>query len=124
MKVEDAVEALGALAQATRLAIFRLLVQAGPGGLAAGAVAQQLELAAPTLSFHLKELAHAGLVDAREQGRFVFYTANYTRMAELLSFLTSNCCRGMPQECFATIESAMIGCCKPAARPQRKEKTR
>ena len=94
MRTSQAVRALAALAQDTRLAIYRLLVQQGPGGLAAGAIAERLELPAPTLSFHLKELANAGLVEPKQDGRFVYYSANYARMNGLLAYLTENCCQG------------------------------
>jgi DNA-binding transcriptional ArsR family regulator len=92
METTDAVRALAALAQETRLAVYRLLVQQGESGLAAGEIAAQLELAPATLSFHLKELAHAGLVRARQEGRFIFYAADFAAMNALLSFLTENCC--------------------------------
>jgi DNA-binding transcriptional ArsR family regulator len=93
MKEHDAVIALGALAQGTRLAVFRLLVQAGPDGLTVGRIAEGLDVAAPTLSFHLKELARAGLIESRQEGRFIRCSASFERMNELLSFLTENCCR-------------------------------
>ncbi len=92
MKTNEAVRALAALAQETRLAVFRLLVQQGPSGLAAGEIATALSLSPATLSFHLKELSHAGLVAARQQSRFIFYSANYAAMNGLLAFLTENCC--------------------------------
>jgi ArsR family transcriptional regulator, arsenate/arsenite/antimonite-responsive transcriptional repressor len=94
MKTTDAVKALAALAQDTRLAIYRLLVQQGPGGLPAGTVAERLDVPAPTLSFHMKELAHAGMVAARQEGRFIYYSANYEQMNGLLGYLTENCCQG------------------------------
>ena len=94
MKTAQAVRALAALAQDTRLAIYRLLVQQGREGLSVGTVAQRLDLAAPTLSFHLKELANAGMVESRQDGRFVFYSANYDQMNGLLGYLTENCCQG------------------------------
>ncbi len=94
MKSPAAVQALGALAQGTRLDIFRLLVTAGPAGLAAGRIATALEVAPATLSFHLKAMAHAGLVEARQEKRFIYYSADFERMNELLSFLTQNCCEG------------------------------
>ena len=94
METNDAISALGALAQATRLDIFRLLVQKGPDGLAPGVIAQKLELPNATLSFHLKELAQASLVSARQEGRFIYYTANYSAMNDLVGFLTENCCSG------------------------------
>ncbi len=92
MESKDAVIALSALAQDSRLAVFRLLVQAGPPGLAASEIAQRLDIPANTLSFHLKALSHANLVQSRQDGRFIFYSTNYDRMDELLSFLTENCC--------------------------------
>ncbi len=88
------VRSLAALAQETRLAIYRLLVQQGPQGLAVGAIAEQLKLANATLSFHLKELANAELVTARQQGRFIYYGANYPAMNGLVEYLTENCCQG------------------------------
>jgi ArsR family transcriptional regulator len=92
MESTSAVRSLAALAQGTRLAVYRMLVQHGPSGMAAGEIAAQLDLAPATLSFHLKELSHAGLVQARQQGRFVFYAADFAAMNDLLAFLTDNCC--------------------------------
>ncbi|HVN46154.1 MAG TPA: metalloregulator ArsR/SmtB family transcription factor [Steroidobacteraceae bacterium] len=89
-----AVEALAALAQNSRLQVYRLLVQAGPAGLAASELAERLDIPANTLSFHLKTLSHAALVLARQDGRFIYYSANYERMNALLGFLTENCCGG------------------------------
>lgn len=86
--------ALAALAQESRLAIFRLLVAAGPPGMAAGDIAAKLGLPAATLSFHLKVLSAAGLADAEQQGRYIIYTARFTRMADLIDFLTEKCCSG------------------------------
>lgn len=94
MESSGALAALGALAQATRLAIFRLLVSQGPAGLAAGEIGEHLGLAPPTLSFHLKELSHAGLLRSRAQGRFIFYAPDFDAMNALLSYLTENCCAG------------------------------
>ena len=90
----QAVQRLAALAHATRLAIFRLLVEAGPEGLAAGALAGKLGLPAPTLSFHLKELSQAGLARARPQSRFVIYSADFAAINGLIGYLTENCCGG------------------------------
>jgi DNA-binding transcriptional ArsR family regulator len=87
-----AVAALGALAQESRLAVFRLLVKRGPAGYTPTELADKLGLAAPTLSFHLKGLQQAGLVDVRREGRFLNYTANFTRMNELVGYLTEHCC--------------------------------
>ena len=107
MKPETAVSRLGALAQETRLAIFRLLVQKGPGGLCVGDVQARLKLAAPTLSFHLKELTHAGLVTQERASRNIVYRAAFDRMNALLSYLTENCCQGADCAVKATPES----CC-------------
>ncbi|CAB3728528.1 ArsR/SmtB family transcription factor [Paraburkholderia rhynchosiae] len=90
------VHALGALAHESRLAIFRLLVVAGPDGMAAGEIAQKLGLSPSGLSFHLKDLSHADLVTPRQDGRFVIYTANFNAMTALVGFLTENCCGGTP----------------------------
>jgi len=93
MEINDAVTALAAIAQETRLAVFRALVVAGPDGLSAGRIADALTVAPATLSFHLKELDRAGLVTARQDGRYVIYAANFEQMNALLGFLTENCCR-------------------------------
>lgn len=87
-----AVTALAALAQASRLAAFRLLVSAGPSGMRAGAIADALDMPSPSLSFHLKELTHAGLIEGRSQGRHVIYRAHYENMQALIGFLLENCC--------------------------------
>ena len=96
MESEDAVHALAAPAQASRLAVYRLLVEAGPDGLAASDIAERIGSPANTLSFHLKSLSHARLVTARQQGRFIYYAANFARMGELIAFLTQDCCGGRP----------------------------
>lgn len=96
MEIRTAVTALCALAQETRLAIFRLLVEAGPEGLCAGDIGARLGVAPATLSFHLAQLANAGLVDARQQSRFIFYSANFEAMNGIVGFLTENCCGGRP----------------------------
>jgi len=92
MKSKDVVTALAALAQDTRLAVYRLLVQQGPSGLAAGEIASRLDIAPATLSFHLKELTRAGLATSRQDGRFIYYAASFEAMNELVAFLTENCC--------------------------------
>ena len=92
MESKNAIQALAALAQESRLAVFRLLVQHGPTGVSAGEIAAELKLPPATLSFHLKELSHANLVLARQEGRFVFYSANFEQMGALVAFLTENCC--------------------------------
>jgi DNA-binding transcriptional ArsR family regulator len=94
MEASSAVEALGALAQDSRLQVYRMLVQTGPEGIAASEIAERLKIPANTLSFHLKTLSHAELVLSRQEGRFVYYSANYEQMNSLLKFLTENCCGG------------------------------
>lgn len=94
MENKSAVSALASLAQDSRLEIFRLLVQAGPQGLSAGKIGEATGIPPSSLSFHLKELAIGKLVNARQEGRFVIYTANFDTMNALLSFLTENCCGG------------------------------
>ena len=94
MKLKPAVQSLAALAQETRLAIFRLLVEAGPGGMNAGAIAEAVGVPAATLSFHVAQLTRAGLVAARQESRFIFYSANFAAMDDLIAFLTDNCCQG------------------------------
>jgi ArsR family transcriptional regulator, arsenate/arsenite/antimonite-responsive transcriptional repressor len=111
-----ALKSLAALAQETRLSIFRLLVQAGAEGVAAGIIGETLEVPPATLSFHLKELSHAGLVSSRQEGRFIYYSTDYEQMAALMTFLTQNCCQGMPEACLNVMETALGGCCAPQAR--------
>lgn len=94
-----AVAALGALAQPTRLAIFRLLVEAGAEGRVVGRIGEALDVAPTTLSFHLKTLSAAGLVSARQDGRFVIYTADFDAMRRLVTYLTETCCNGNPAAC-------------------------
>jgi len=106
METTQAVQSLSALAQGSRLAIFRLLVQAGPAGMAAGSIGEKLELPAATLSFHLAGLTRAGLAKSRQDGRFVIYTADFESMNALVGFLTDNCCGG---------QSCAPSACKPSA---------
>ncbi|HEV2546462.1 MAG TPA: metalloregulator ArsR/SmtB family transcription factor [Stellaceae bacterium] len=94
MEPNTTIAALAALAQETRLEVYRLLVQAGPDGLPAGSIGAKLSLPLPTLSFHLAQLKHAGLVAARRQGRSIIYAANYGAMNGLIAYLTENCCGG------------------------------
>ena len=94
METTKAVQALSALAQDSRLAIFRLLVQAGPAGMAAGSIGEKLDLPPATLSFHLAGLTRAGLAKNRQDGRFVIYSADFENMNLLVGFLTENCCGG------------------------------
>lgn len=96
MESEDIVIALNALAQASRLEAFRLLVQAGEQGMPAGKIAETLEIPPSSLSFHLKELQNAGLIQPKQEGRFVIYSANYDRMKAVLGYLAENCCSGKP----------------------------
>jgi len=110
MKQISAVEALKALAHDTRLATYRLLVQAGPGGLAVGEVGERLKLPAPTLTSHLNVLRHAGLVRDAREGRSIRCRADYARMNALLSFLTENCC------------GSDTSSCAPACAPQPKRR--
>jgi DNA-binding transcriptional ArsR family regulator len=102
MDIKDAVRALGALAQESRLTIFRMLVEAGPDGLNPGVIGERTGIPAATLSFHLKELANAGLVTASPQGRFLIYAPDFGRMNEVLAFLTEACCSGHPEDCLPT----------------------
>jgi predicted transcriptional regulator len=94
MKENDVVKALGALAQSSRLKTFRALVVAGQTGLVPGVMAEQMAIPAATLSFHLKELMHAGLVTQERHGRQLIYRANYDSMNEVIAYLTEKCCQG------------------------------
>ena|ERR1700733_11174686 len=94
MKTKEALTALSALAQESRLAIFRFLVELGPDGSPVGKIADALSLPAATLSFHLKELTHAGLLTSRQEGRFIWYVVNFNAMNGLVDYLTENCCGG------------------------------
>src|SRR5215469_17337441 len=108
MKKHDAVAALAALAQDNRLDMFRLLVEAGPEGVAAGKVSDRLGLAPNTLTFHFDRLRDAGLVTVRREGRSMIYAAQFSTMNALLAYLTENCCRGAAETC------APDATCKPA----------
>ncbi len=114
MKKQSALAALAALAQENRLDVFRLLVEAGPNGMPAGAVAEALGLAPNTLTFHFDRLRHSGLVTVQRDGRSMIYAAHFETMNALLSFLTENCCAGAPGEC----EPA------PSCKPARAKRTR
>jgi len=110
MEKTDAVAALAALAQDSRLDVFRLLVRAGPDGLSAGQVAAALELAPNTLTFHFDRLRHAGLVTVRRAGRSMIYAARYDSMRALLAYLSENCCQGVdectPADCAPELPAA------------------
>lgn len=108
MEKSNAIAALAALAQDSRLDIFRLLVQAGGEGMAAGQIGERLGLPSATLSFHLSQLKQAGLVTFRREGRSLIYAAQYAAMNDLLAYLTENCCRGAPDGCG-------VGVCDPCA---------
>jgi len=108
METKDAVAALAALAQDSRLDVFRLLVQTGPDGIAAGRIAERLAISPATLSFHLAQLRHAGLINMRRDGRSLVYSADYDGMNELMSFLTENCCGGAV--------ACGVPACEPASR--------
>jgi ArsR family transcriptional regulator len=113
MEPQEAIVALEALAQASRLGIFRLLVTAGKGGLPAGKIAQDMELPNATLSFHLAQLKNAGLIRCERQSRSLIYSADFDAMSSLLSFLTENCCQGSAQ-------CAPAGLCKPVKKGKSK----
>jgi DNA-binding transcriptional ArsR family regulator len=110
MEKNGALAALAGLSQASRLDIFRLLVERGPEGMPAGAIAQRLGIANATLSFHLKELSYAGLVTGRQEGRFIYYSANFATVSGLVDYLTENCCKGA---------SSLVAC---VPSPQRRRK--
>ena len=116
METKEIIAALSALAQESRLAIFRLLVEAGPHGLPVGAIAESLGLANATLSFHLKELTRAGLTVATPNGRSIIYSADFITMNGLLDYLTENCCAGAA--CVPCPPSTAA--CKPALIPSKK----
>jgi len=109
METNRVLDALAALSQEHRLAIFRLLVEHAPEGLSAGLIAAKLSLAPPTLSFHLKELSHAGLIASRQDGRFIWYRADLEAISGLIGYLTENCCRA---------SSVCDTACVPAGAPR------
>ncbi|QRM55344.1 metalloregulator ArsR/SmtB family transcription factor [Sinorhizobium sp. BG8] len=111
MDERQALDAFGALSQETRLQIIRMLVVAGPEGMAAGSIAQQLEVSASNVSFHLKELDRAGLVSQQRDARSIIYTANYEALSGLVRFLMEDCCSGHPDVCLPA--TAAAACCPP-----------
>lgn len=124
MENKSAVIALAALAQETRLSVFRLLIEAGPEGMSVGSIGEKLGVAPATLSFHLKELSHAGLVVSRHESRFIYYMTDFAQMAALMTFLTQNCCKGMPQECLSVMETALENCCTPLQAKRKPERSK
>ncbi len=116
MKSDAVVVALAALAQESRLALFRLLIKRGPEGFTPGEIIERLGIPAPTLSFHLKTLSTAGLVEARREGRFLFYSARFDRMNSLVGFLTEQCCS------LATADCSDAACGPSQVAPVRKKK--
>jgi len=124
MEISGAVSALGALAQETRLSIYRLLVEAGQEGESVGRIGDVLNVPGATLSFHLKELARSGLVTSRQERQFIYYAVDFERMAELMAFLTQNCCRGMPEKCLTVVETALGSCCAPSKSNPKSKKRR
>jgi ArsR family transcriptional regulator len=118
MEKNEAIAALAALAQDTRLDIFRLLVQAGTEGMPAGHIGERLGLPSATLAFHLKELKNAGLVTFERNGRSLIYTAVYPAMNALLGYLTENCCQGVSASCGLPTSLSQSDC-KPAPAKKR-----
>ncbi len=132
MEIREAVATLGALAQETRLAVFRLLVKAGPAGLPAGVIAERMGVAPATLSFHLKELERAGLLIGRRESRQIYYAPDFEGMRRLLAFLMEDCCQSDPQVCapgvnlrgIKTRSKATGGNDEKAARPRQRRQSR
>jgi len=115
MEFEVAVACLSALAHEGRLRVFRLLVQEGVMGLAAGEIARRLDVLPNSLSANLNVLSHAGLIRSRRQGRSIIYTAEYDRMRSLLGFLVEDCCGGSPEICWPLADVVRTACCLPDA---------
>ncbi len=99
MESVEAVRALSALAQPTRLSLYRLLVSCGPEGMTAGQIAETLGVSPATMSFHFRTLSHASLIESRQDGRFVYYAANFAVMNDMVAYLTENCCGGNADAC-------------------------
>jgi DNA-binding transcriptional ArsR family regulator len=118
MNIEDAVRRLSALAQESRLEVFRLLVKAGPDGLAAGEIARRLKTAPNTMSAQLLVLSNAGLIRARRDGRSIIYDSDFEAITKLLVYLTEDCCGGRPEVCAPLAKSA-ASCCPSPRRIRR-----
>ena len=114
MNETQALDALSALSQETRLRIVRLLVTAGPEGMPAGAIGDELEATSSRLSFHLTHLEHAGLVQSRREGRSIRYTAAYEALSGLIAFLMRDCCQGRPEVCAPAVNALSACACPPA----------
>ncbi len=124
MKKLTVIAALGALAQETRLDIFRMLVQKGPEGLPAGEIGSRLAQPSPTLSFHLNQLRFAGLVTSRRESRSIIYSANFKAMNDLLGYLTENCCGGSSELCSAVDATSCGSECAPEPVTTKSKKNR
>ena len=111
MEIKNAVAGLSALAHEGRLTVFRMLVQAGPTGIAAGEIARRMEVPPNTLSANLTILSHAGLIDSRREGRSVIYTAKYENMTDLLEYLMKDCCGGSPEICASLADVVLRSRC-------------
>ena len=111
MDINSTVKALSALAQESRLNAFRLLVQAGPTGIAAGEIARELEIPHNTLSSHLSILVNAGLVESHREGRSIIYRVDFTGTRQLLAFLMEDCCQGQPELCEPLLDRLLPACC-------------
>ena len=111
MEIKNAVAGLSALAHEGRLTVFRMLVQAGPTGIAAGEIARQMEVPPNTLSANLTILSHAGLIESRREGRSVIYTARYENMTDLLEYLMKDCCGGSPEICASLVDVVLRSRC-------------
>ncbi|OYW58628.1 MAG: transcriptional regulator [Bosea sp. 12-68-7] len=113
MDERDALSAFAALSQETRLRMVRLLVAAGPAGMAAGAIAEAVDASSSNLSFHLKELEHAGLIQSRRQSRSIIYSASYGALSGLVEFLMRDCCQGHPAVCVPAVAALSACACNP-----------
>lgn len=115
METRNASELFAALGHESRLAVFRILVEAGGAGISAGAIGEKAGIAPPTLSFHLAHLSRVGLIKGRQDGRFIYYSADFPLMDDLLSFMVRNCCQGEP--CLPKTTATNGACCPPPQAP-------